>query len=93
MKDVSVENVNGLFGSKITMSASMPAEIAPFVGMPNCFAIAVEQTSTRRFIEMRPSLTPCSHIRGRRCWIAARPFGIFEKSSAPSAFCGSSNGQ
>ena len=77
---MSVENVNGALGSKTTTSASIPGAIAPFVGMPNCFAIAVEVTSTRRFIEMRPSFTPCSHISGRRCWIAARPFGIFEKS-------------
>ena len=42
---------------------------------------------------MRPVLTPCSQSSGSRCWIAARPFGIFEKSPKPSRFCSSVNGQ
>ncbi len=93
MCDVRVENSNGVEGSKTTRSASLPGATAPLRARPKRRAIAVEVMSTSSSGVIRPPSTPRSHIFTSRCWIIARPFGIFEKSSRPSAFCSLLNGQ
>ena len=93
MCDVRVENSNGVAGSKTTRSASIPGAIEPLRCRPKRRAIAVEVMSTSSLGVIRPPSTPRSHSFTSRCWIIASPFGIFEKSSRPSAFCSSLNGQ
>src|SRR5436190_1056583 len=93
MCDVRVENSNGVAGSKTTTSASMPGAIEPLRASPKRLAIAVEVTSTSSEGVISPASTPRSQSFTSRCWIIARPFGIFEKSPRPSAFCSLLNGQ
>ena len=93
MCEVRVENSNGVVGSKITRSASIPGAIVPFLARPKRRAIVVEVRSTSSDGVIRPPATPRSHSFTSRCWIIARPLGIFEKSSRPSAFCSLLNGQ
>ena len=51
--------VSSRSGSKITMSASLPTAMVPFLGnIPNSLAAAVEVSSTNRLRDIRPALTP-----------------------------------
>ncbi len=88
-----VENSNGVAGSNTTRSASNPGATAPLRASPKRRAIVVDVMSTSWLGVMRPPSTPRSQSFTSRCWIIASPFGIFEKSSRPSAFCSLLNGQ
>ena len=74
-----------------------PRRSCPCCGhRPNIFAGFVETSSTKRCMSMRPARTPPSQTSISRVSMPGAPFGIFEKSSLPSCFCGGSfmqNGQ
>src|SRR5436309_130789 len=85
---VLADSVRSTFGLKMTMSASLPGAIVPFLGKrPNILAGAVATSSTNRFREIRPEFTPPWKIRLNRSSTPGSPFGILEKSPRPISFC------
>merc|ERR1719233_670130 len=77
-----------LLGSQITMSASDPTAIHPFLGkILSSLAGTEEDTSTNLDLEIFPVWTPfCQRTRSLSS-TPMIPVGIFLKSSLPRAFC------
>ena len=72
----------------MTISASLPTAISPFLGyIPNIFAAFVEVTSTNLFTLILFSKTPYVYKSANLCSTPGAPFGILLKSSIPKSFC------